>query len=1069
MEFAIGNRVNMYINGRLVAIGSVCETNPKSHCSTVAIGEGNVSILVEICVQKDAILPFPTMDATRVWEAFHSIIKWSIDSLQHVSRMPEGEDHAQRQNVSNEMLLMPHNWFSYREAWKGKKVQLWNEEMSRSIGEGLVMYVYPHDSVNFGVLGDDNIGIGIEGELEGELESSLHDIGTIGLLKWPIKRVTMLDGRTLLQYEDLLNENDVSNMHLDHVSLVEPLSRKRKYCFHKRKPKTNIVLAKKFKMVSSEVIQMISTIDCCKNGCCQHAIRESVLALRKEFWNQSLQKRTDYVYDTLSVACRKNPSGKMDYEFSLNGIEICCRAWYEMHGISKTSFYRYKENFENGVRRCMHGNMGLIRKGRDHTEMGRAIIQRFVENCSERMPHKSRTMQDGTRETLLVIPDMYKQVDILHEVNVSLKELNYQQMSSSTFNRIWNTDFKHVTLSKTSEFSKCSTCSRIKAQLGSTKDQEERENLMEERRFHMLQQQSCRNVYYTWRTYSQMQPQKYLCIIHDKMDQKKTAIPRLRVKSKEYDSAYQLQVSLTGMITHGHGQGHYGHFSLNGLWPSDPNFTIGSLALCFQNLERIEKHGLGDLCNDSMPQCNTTLFQALNSRKALDHHYKMRGKGSLITSTDLHAVVGSEESLEPQTLSSTHLTSQLQLASFRKLPENLLLQLDNCAAENKNRYLFAYLSLLVAKGVFKTVTLGFLMVGHTHEDIDAMFSKLSESLRTGMTFTFPHLMDTFRQCSSASPAPFLLTKVPDFKSFVDGFLCSGQDTLVGHSKPLQFCFFMQGEIPTMQYKIHPKLPDWLPKEGGIELWKKDNEGRPMLPVGCPNMLPIADYVKDNLSVVNGIRDYLSFWEKWSEKNGKEATCTQFIEPVIDYWKDMIIELQRPTNKCVGNYGGFWPKTEGTHHMQHIEDEADAFQGYEEWNDHYCGPSKQRPKDVFKPHIDVKKGDFVLVRPGDPEYPIWLGVAESDVDMDRSSSNYKRILIQYWAPKHRRKNPTTAELYDGCWEKNWCCNLADPKRWEFVDTVVWSWIPRGNKMPDKIKIPPNIVEKAQASLLACVEN
>ena len=62
-----------------------------------------------------------------------------------------------------------------------------------------------------------------------------------------------------------------------------------------------------------------------------------------------------------------------------------------------------------------------------------------------------------------------------------------------------------------------------------------------------------------------------------------------------------------------------------------------------------------------------------------------------------------------------------------------------------------------------------------------------------------------------------------------------------------------------------------------------------------------------------------------------------------------------------------------------------------------------------------------------------------------------------------------KLYDGCWEKNWCCNLADPKHWEFVDTVVWSWIPRGNKMPDKIKIPPNIVEKAQASLLACVEN
>ena len=108
------------------------------------------------------------------------------------------------------------------------------------------------------------------------------------------------------------------------------------------------------------------------------------------------------------------------------------------------------------------------------------------------------------------------------------------------------------------------------------------------------------------------------------MDQKKTTIPRLRVNSKDYANAYQLQVSLTGMITHGHGHGMYGHLSLNVLWPSDPNATIGSLALCLQNLERNEKHGLGDLSNDGMPCIDVALFKVLNSRKALENHYKMR-------------------------------------------------------------------------------------------------------------------------------------------------------------------------------------------------------------------------------------------------------------------------------------------------------------------------------------------------------------------------------------------------------------------------------------------------------------
>ena len=121
--------------------------------------------------------------------------------------------------------------------------------------------------------------------------------------------------------------------------------------------------------------------------------------------------------------------------------------------------------------------------------------------------------------------------------------------------------------------------------------------------------------------------------------------------------------------------------------------------------------------------------------------------------------------------------------------------------------LFVCLSLLVARGVFKTVHVGLLMVGHTHEDIDAMFSRFSERLQAEMTFTFPHLMEHLKKCESLAPAPFLMTQVLDFKSFVQGYLCDRQDNLVGHSKPLQFCFYMQSEFPIMQYKIHPKSPN----------------------------------------------------------------------------------------------------------------------------------------------------------------------------------------------------------------------------------------------------------------------
>ena len=51
------------------------------------------------------------------------------------------------------------------------------------------------------------------------------------------------------------------------------------------------------------------------------------------------------------------------------------------------------------------------------------------------------------------------------------------------------------------------------------------------------------------------------------------------------------------------------------------------------------------------------------------------------------------------------------------------------------------------------VQLGFLMVGHTHEDIDALFSHFSEEIRTTQVFSFPHLMQKFNQCTQSHPAP----------------------------------------------------------------------------------------------------------------------------------------------------------------------------------------------------------------------------------------------------------------------------------------------------------------------------
>ena len=64
-----------------------------------------------------------------------------------------------------------------------------------------------------------------------------------------------------------------------------------------------------------------------------------------------------------------------------------------------------------------------------------------------------------------------------------------------------------------------------------------------------------------------------------------------------------------------------------------------------------------------------------------------------------------------------------------ELPDNLHVQLDNTTKQNKGRFLAAFCEALAEMGVFKRVYFSYLPVGHTHEDIDQMFSRFSIRLR----------------------------------------------------------------------------------------------------------------------------------------------------------------------------------------------------------------------------------------------------------------------------------------------------------------------------------------------------
>ena len=79
------------------------------------------------------------------------------------------------------------------------------------------------------------------------------------------------------------------------------------------------------------------------------------------------------------------------------------------------------------------------------------------------------------------------------------------------------------------------------------------------------------------------------------------------------------------------------------------------------------------------------------------------------------------------------------------------MQLDNTARENKNSIVFGYLSMLVDRGIFKKTNVQFLLVGHTNDHIDQMFSRFSKKLARSDAFTLPMLLKLITKAYTPKP------------------------------------------------------------------------------------------------------------------------------------------------------------------------------------------------------------------------------------------------------------------------------------------------------------------------------
>jgi hypothetical protein len=92
----------------------------------------------------------------------------------------------------------------------------------------------------------------------------------------------------------------------------------------------------------------------------------------------------------------------------------------------------------------------------------------------------------------------------------------------------------------------------------------------------------------------------------------------------------------------------------------------------------------------------------------------------------------------------------------------------------------AYFYMLVERGIFQKIKIGFLLVGHTHDQIDQMFSRFSLKLNKQRAFRLESLEEIIMDSYKPKPEIVFVDEVADFKKFVSDKDQPNEDGVTGN-------------------------------------------------------------------------------------------------------------------------------------------------------------------------------------------------------------------------------------------------------------------------------------------------
>ncbi|XP_062597809.1 uncharacterized protein LOC134259225 isoform X2 [Saccostrea cucullata] len=444
---------------------------------------------------------------------------------------------------------------------------------------------------------------------------------------------------------------------------------------------------------SREKVERDIQTPCCPSRCIENIPLDVCCGLREKFWNLVIaEQNREIVNHRIAV------SSEMCV---LAGRFVCTECWRLVHGVSRSRYFEQKKLPSPPS----DGRKGMKYGHRRYSELAN-YLGSLGEKQGEKLPDKPKV----TLPTCLTQKNTYEEYVASHSDPYCFRH----------FQRVWKERFPDMRASEKTTFTECRECAMIRQLKSQRLTKEQLLKVEDQKRAHLLVARIAREKYYKHCKKALDQPDKYLSMIIDNMDQAKTTLPRFPTYHKGDATLTRIHHHVTGVLAHG--QKAASVFTWTDKFACDSNITINCLLKVLEDV-----------------------------------------------------------------------------STNKSLPPTLYLQADNSAKDNKNYILMGLLANLVRRGIFKKVKLSFLMVGHTHEDVDQMFSRLSVHLSGMAVPTLARLQQLVQEAYSPTPTVHHLENLWDYRQLG----IQAPVHLNGHSTPHSFRFTKVGDDVVMSYKEWP--------------------------------------------------------------------------------------------------------------------------------------------------------------------------------------------------------------------------------------------------------------------------